>query len=311
MKILIIRRNKLGDAITTLPLIQHLKKAFSQPQIDVICNEYNAPIFERSPVVTRVFALPPKYIFIKYGIFFHPIIRKLRKEAAYDVIKGASGSFSSYTAYIAVIIPALKKVGIKKNKISIWNYAWNIPIEKPQYRGLHQVARITNLASALNIPTQEPEEPTLKTIQIKHGILLCPSSTRLEQNWPYWEQLERMLSSHGHKIKWLAEKPKSSQCGILIAKNTTELLNILDASEIVICYEGGISHCAPALKTATICISSRNIASTWGPYSSFCTIVEGAPKSILPKNIANLITNYYQTGSLPNQSINMAQISIA
>ena len=45
-KILLIRRNRLGDAINLLPIIHAIKKNYPDIEINILANKYNAQIFE-------------------------------------------------------------------------------------------------------------------------------------------------------------------------------------------------------------------------------------------------------------------------
>ncbi|GAA5784510.1 glycosyltransferase family 9 protein [Chitiniphilus shinanonensis] len=55
MKILIIRRDNIGDLVCTTPLIAALRQRFPQAAIDFLVNSYNAPVVEGHPQVDRVF----------------------------------------------------------------------------------------------------------------------------------------------------------------------------------------------------------------------------------------------------------------
>ena len=55
MKISIVRIDKMGDMILTLPVIQGLKKSNSNNKIDVICSKKNVKICSKFNTINKVF----------------------------------------------------------------------------------------------------------------------------------------------------------------------------------------------------------------------------------------------------------------
>ena len=56
--ILIIRWDRIGDAVLSLPIIDGLKHAFPHAEIDVVCSLTNQLVFDGNPNINRVIALP-------------------------------------------------------------------------------------------------------------------------------------------------------------------------------------------------------------------------------------------------------------
>lgn len=54
MKVLIVKRDKLGDLLLTTPLLAHLKASRPQAQLHLLCNDYNAWVVEGNPDLDRV-----------------------------------------------------------------------------------------------------------------------------------------------------------------------------------------------------------------------------------------------------------------
>ncbi len=55
-RILVIRRDNIGDLVCTTPLIAALRKKFPHAWIGVLANSYNAPILDGNPDIDEVFA---------------------------------------------------------------------------------------------------------------------------------------------------------------------------------------------------------------------------------------------------------------
>ena len=56
-KILLIRRNRLGDAINLLPIIELIRRKYPLLKICVLAEAYNAEIFRYSTHIDKIFAL--------------------------------------------------------------------------------------------------------------------------------------------------------------------------------------------------------------------------------------------------------------
>ena len=60
MKICIVRIDKMGDMLLTLPVIQGLKKASEKNIIDVVCSDNNLRVCNNLSVINKIFLLNKK-----------------------------------------------------------------------------------------------------------------------------------------------------------------------------------------------------------------------------------------------------------
>jgi heptosyltransferase III len=58
MKILIVKRDKLGDLLLTTPMLAWLKQVLPNAELHVLANDYNAWVIEANPHVDHVWVLP-------------------------------------------------------------------------------------------------------------------------------------------------------------------------------------------------------------------------------------------------------------
>ncbi|MBK9614871.1 MAG: hypothetical protein IPO35_04845 [Uliginosibacterium sp.] len=56
MKILLLKRDKLGDMLLTTPMFALLRQHLPDAQIDVLANTYNAWVLDGNPDVNRVWS---------------------------------------------------------------------------------------------------------------------------------------------------------------------------------------------------------------------------------------------------------------
>ena len=100
MKICLVRKDKMGDMILTLPIIQGLKEVNKEYQIDIVCSKKNEKICNNFKSINKIFLLQNKF----YQVL--KIISKLRNED-YDYI------FTFSPGIISILISVFSKSKIK------------------------------------------------------------------------------------------------------------------------------------------------------------------------------------------------------
>ena len=58
MKILILKRDKLGDMLLTTPLLRHLRRALPDAEIHMMANDYNAWVIQDDPNIDKLWIYP-------------------------------------------------------------------------------------------------------------------------------------------------------------------------------------------------------------------------------------------------------------
>lgn len=291
--ILIIRRNRIGDAICTLPWIQAIKEQTPNIIVDILCEEYNSPIFTNSNYIDHVFNIPKSYLGIRFLQSLHPTIRELRKKH-YDVAMNAGG-FSSRSALLALVARAKYTVGTRSTKGHLFDLVWDNSIKHEDLDdSTHQVMRIAAIGRLTGLPFDSnlpfaflsKSERTFEDNENgKKSALLCPLVNRSNSRWPdeNWTSLSIKLVEQGISINWLSYAPPNApgellkvhaKPGIRGLFTTNDLIEIIPKFSIVICSEGGISHLAPALQIPCVALSGANIVKTWRPWSDLCELIE-------------------------------------
>ena len=87
MRICLVRNDKMGDMILTLPVVQGLKEVNKDYQIDIVCSKKNQKICENYKSINKIFLLQNKY----YQIL--NTISKLRNEDYDFISEGDSPAF--------------------------------------------------------------------------------------------------------------------------------------------------------------------------------------------------------------------------
>ena len=56
MKILVVRRDNIGDLVLTTPVFRALRARYPDARIEALVNSYNAPVLENHPDLDAVYA---------------------------------------------------------------------------------------------------------------------------------------------------------------------------------------------------------------------------------------------------------------
>ena len=134
-KILLLRQDRIGDVIVSVPIIKHLRENYPAMQIDILYGNYNFGI--RNAVENLV---SNSYCYTKNAVKDLKLVRKLRKKK-YDVIVDMFDNRSTTSALLIKLINPRYSVGLDKEN----NYLYSHKVPLPDRRKVHIVERTANL----------------------------------------------------------------------------------------------------------------------------------------------------------------------
>lgn len=138
-KVLIIRLNKIGDALVTTPLINTLKKK-KDIKIFVLADRKNFFAFDNNPDVEKVI------IFEKGFAGFIKTVR-LINSMKFDVVIDAHDDVSTTVSFLISSVKCRYKVGLEKSNKRIFTHT----IPRPDARKYHVVERLCSIAKIFGI----------------------------------------------------------------------------------------------------------------------------------------------------------------
>lgn len=154
MKILVIKRDKIGDLLLTTPMLQHLRQSLPQAEIHLLANNYNAWVVAGSPYIDRlwVYRRAKTGNQLDYGAVVQQIWQQIQlRFQRFDVVIVAGGEFSPRAVKRALGIHAKRTI----------TYCDQSPVctrvsdPLPAPDGLHEVDRMLNLLMPLEIGKPE------------------------------------------------------------------------------------------------------------------------------------------------------------
>ena len=277
-KILLIRRNRLGDAINLLPIIEMIRKKYPHLKICVLAEKYNAEIFRYSKHIDKIFALNENSWGGRNFFFLNPVVKAAKKEN-FDLVV----AFGGYTSTLAKLVYWLKpkySAGVISNKGLFFDLVYDKKIKPSSNITSHvedmaQVARAAGLKIAKSIPYTHLEYPQKKN---KKWLAICPDVDKPESQYPidlYGKIIKTLLKDKKIEKIILFIKSKNSPYISLTkygaqyfeTNNLHDLIKHLATCNYAITAEGGSAHIAAALGLSVCVISGTKNQSYWKPHA--------------------------------------------
>lgn len=214
MKILIIKRDKIGDMLLMTPMLAHLREQRPDVEIHVLANDYNAWVLEGNPNVDRIWVYPR----VRHGAELRPAalwkqvlqVWKLRRQH-FDVAIAGGGVISPRAIRRTLLAGAKRSIAYcNPNE----NEKLSDPLSLPPR--LHEVEANLHLLTPLGIVM--PEKAIYPTFQLpprwdafarqwitenglnQQGYIVLGINARRAKRKPTFEQIVRW-SSH-FKSTW-------------------------------------------------------------------------------------------------------------
>jgi ADP-heptose:LPS heptosyltransferase len=163
-RILVIRRNRMGDMIYTLPIFHALRRHFPRAHLTVACDPLGAPIAEACPAVDEVIVLEPGW---------NPWQAALKNAARlqdYDWVIAAKGGFDRRLAVLTRLTNGAIRIGFARHADRSSAY-FTDPVALPdEPQEEHQIETLLRLLKPLGLV-----KPTIFTVDLS---LRLPDSAR-------------------------------------------------------------------------------------------------------------------------------------
>jgi ADP-heptose:LPS heptosyltransferase len=297
-RILVIRRNRLGDMICTLPLLHALRRRFPDAHLAVACDPPGAPIASASGVVDEVIVLAPRGVFSLFG--------NARKLQGFDWIIVAKGGFDRRQATLARLSNGKRRVGFDAAP-SIY---YTDPVPQPDPQAEHQIETLLRLLAPLEIapdavidlpPLQLPAaadefartffaRPEWKVFS-RFVLINISSTVRLKFRPRDFVLLaQRILVADATAAVLFVSAPAeqavarelaascgSKRIGAIATPGPLELAALMRRSALLITPEGGAAHLAAATGLAAVVLWSEGPFEKWRSRANNHIFVQAGP----------------------------------
>ena len=330
-KILVIRRDNIGDLVCTTPFFAALRTRFPDAWIGVLANSYNAPVLAGNPHVNEVFTYTK-------GKHLAPgqsqwqalwqrlrLILNLRRRRIDDVILPGGGQasarrFARWVAPRRVLVAPSTTVGheVERSMACLAAYGVTPMNVNADINALPPCAVMADVALANRLAAHLP--PALAGRRL---IALHLSARKPRQRWPvaHFAELARQLhaaSGCGFLLFWspgtaddalhpgddakaaeLVALTRDLPLAAVPTHELTELIAGLSLCDEVICSDGGAMHIAAGLGKPIVCLFGNSDAARWRPWHVPHVLLQPESREVADISVAEVVTAY---ATLTNES---------
>ncbi len=308
-RILIIRRDNIGDLVCTTPLIRALRTQLPTAYIAALVTKYNLAVMAGNPDIDALFfytkAKHLEHGESRIGIFWSRLktIWKLRKQR-FDWIllpggpQRSSLRFAKWIGAKQILVRDAEDAAGGEHHVEQCCHQlvrMGLQFAAPEARLTPDKARVTKLKTSL------PKEWSRHSGPV---IVLHLSSRKASQRWPVdrFAELARALHEKldaKFLLLWspgVANNPLHpgddekardlmiSTVGFPVYSLPTERLENLIAAlslcDAMICSDGGAMHLAAALGKPMVCLFGDSDPEHWGPWKVPCAVLHPASREV-------------------------------
>lgn len=298
MKILVVRRDNIGDLVLTTPVFTALRKRFPDARIEALVNSYNAPVIEGHPDIDAIHVYTKSKHSDSRLAAWSELLKRLRqglalRGARFDhAVLPAPGSHPRDVRLARWLRPlhvaAFSSPGRALPGV-------DLPVDYRGPEGRHHVEDTFRILGAFGIEGPPPPlrialEPAPRPRAGQPVIGIHVSARRPRNRWPEARFVELMHALHERlgarfRLFWSPggendpRHPGDDEKARLILERTRalgvepvetlglrQLIDGLAACDALVCSDGGAMHLAAALRKPIVCFFGDSDASYWHPW---------------------------------------------
>lgn len=326
-KILLIRRDNIGDLLCTTPLFTALRQQYPQAHIALLANSYCAPVVQHNPDLDQIYIyskakhLPATQRPASYWARLR-LVQNLRA-TGFDTVILAAASYYARGLAFSRWLPRARTIGFASDTGG--QRGLDVALARNP-EGLHEVEDLFTLLRPLHIEgnppptTLIPDPLTTATVRahIEHALgadapLAVHISARLPSNrWTsdHYIALIRSLIDEGQSVvllwapgahtnpthpgddalaKEICERVASPRLLPLPTPELPVLIAALSVCQGAILSDGGAMHVAAALKRPVICFFGDSNATRWRPWLSPHILLQPASRQVTDISVADAL----------------------
>lgn len=292
-RLLVIRRNRMGDMICTTPLLHALRLRFPQARIDVACDREGAPIAQSCGAVNTVRILGRGW--------FGAAVNAMRLRG-YDAVIAVKGGFDKRLATLARMTDAPVRIGFESTHTAATHRSryYTHPVAPASVAGEHQIETCLRLLeplgienAAIDLSLKLPEEAasfaraTLKEHAAEKHSLVAVINASSNRAHPLPEEhlvglIQKLVSEKNALIaisslpskaeqkraQRLAQKADSASVFVLETPGVLQLGAVIAESGFVLTPEGGVGHLAASMGTPALILWSEGPFEKWKTHAA-------------------------------------------
>ncbi|MDE2585628.1 MAG: glycosyltransferase family 9 protein [Betaproteobacteria bacterium] len=310
-RILVVRRDNIGDLVCTTPLLAGLRQRFPDAWIGALVNSYNAPVLAGNPNLNEVFAYTklkhraPGESWLHCAVGRLRLMLELRRHHIDDLVLAAPGyqasaeRFARWVGPVRVVRPESGGAGHEVERIASCFAAWEGGVSLGPCQVFPDASRAAALASALPFPSSPNPLVAL------HISARKPSQRWSAENFAdLARQLHRAWGAR-FLLFWSPGAPDNplhpgddEKAGRILSlaadlpihpvptDNLAELIAGLSLADRVVCSDGGAMHLAAGLGKPIVCFFGQSDPVRWRPWGVAHEVLQNEARDVSGISVA-------------------------
>jgi ADP-heptose:LPS heptosyltransferase len=289
-RVLVVRLRSIGDAVLTTPSLVALKRFLPKAEIDILLEDWVAPVLEGSDIVNNVLTVStgwPSRV---------RAVRDIRRRE-YDVVFNLHGGTTA--TFFTWLSGARHRVGLANYQYSfLYNHLLSSPIDFWKTDKLHSAEQMLALLGFVGVPvedrplsrlvvTSEADNSMRSKLALSHigdtspFALVHPANTLFTKQWALenFAVTAEYLDNIGiaavavaakHESEVLEQLKDRSSVRIVTFDDLTlpEITALAAKAKIFVGNDSGIAHIAAAVGTRAVVIFGSSNRVHWRPWTN-------------------------------------------
>ena len=289
-RVLVVRLRSIGDTVLTTPSLFALRRFLPHTQIDILLEDWVAPVLDGSDLVDRVITLPRDSTAARARL-----ARDLRS-TRYDVVYNLHGGTTA--TFLTRATGARHRVGFENYQYArLHNHVAPSPLTIWQKPKLHSVEQQLALIGWTGVPVTD-RPPTRLTVTESASIsvgkkleaagfdsgesiaMIHPTAAFDTKQWAVenfarvTEELRHrglapviVVADHEQKIAQMLREESSARCLTLADLSLPEVTALAARARLFVGNDSGIAHIAAATGSPCVVIFGSSNRNHWRPWT--------------------------------------------
>ncbi len=288
-KVLIVRLRSIGDTVLATPSLFALKRFLPNAQVDILVEDWVAPVLDNHPHVDNVITLG------RGGLMARARVARELRAANYDVVYNLHGGTTA--TFLTRAIGARHRVGFKSYQYGqLHNHACPSPLLIWQQQKTHSVEQQLALLGWTGVPVTDRPRTSLgispkaaeKVARVlseaglgeQNIALIHPAAAFATKQWATqnFARVVEFLAERGFTSVAIAApneqallehlRSETSVNVLTFALSLPEVTALASRSQLFVGNDSGIAHIAAAVGTPSVVVFGSSNIAHWRPWNS-------------------------------------------
>ena len=288
-KVLVVRLRSIGDTVLATPSIFALKRFLPNAQVDILVEDWVAPVLENHPHVDNVIVLE------RGGLMTRARVARELRAANYDVVYNLHGGTTA--TFLTRATGARHRVGFKSYQYGqLHNHQAPSPLLLWQQQKTHSVEQQLALLGWTGVPVTDRPRTSLGIsstaaesverlineagISNQNIALIHPAAAFATKQWAVekFARVVEFLAERGFTSVAIAApneqalleqlRSETSVKVVTFALSLPEVTALAARSQLFVGNDSGIAHIATAVGTPSVVVFGSSNIAHWRPWNS-------------------------------------------